>query len=369
MFYFGESMENIAVFYGGKSVEHEVSIITALQVLDNIDKEKFKVFPVYIDHKGAWWRVKNFLKKSSYKNFEKTKKQKIFIEFGKNSLFYGNFIKKEAKIDAIINCCHGTEGENGSLQGVFEFLNIPYSSAGVMASAVCMNKVVMKQLFEKHKFDITKWKYFKRGENINFEKLLNELKFPLFVKPANLGSSVGISKCENLEDLKLATEIAFGFDEFIIVEEGVQNLMEINCSVQVINGKVETSELEVPINWEKFLTYEDKYVSKTKGESKTKLGTKLNKKLKNDIEILSIKAYEKFFLSGVIRIDYLYNKQTKELFINEINTIPGSLSFYLWKPKGLTFSSHITNLIVQAQEKAKHKKENITQIDSPLLDL
>lgn len=362
-------MENIAIFYGGKSVEHEVSIITALQVMDNINKEKYKIFPVYIDHNGAWWKMINYMNKGEYKNLKKAKKHKVFVEFGSQCLFIKEIKKHKTKIDVAINVCHGTQGEDGCLQGVFELLGIPYSSAGVMASAVCMNKIVMKQLFEKHGLNITKWQYFKRDEKIDFAKTLENLKFPLFVKPANLGSSVGISKCENLQELEVATSIAFGFDEYIIVEEGVENLMEINCSVQKKDGKVQTSELEVPVNWEKFLTYENKYVSKTKGQTKTVVGADVKQDIRQKIEESATLAYEKFFLDGVIRIDYLFNKKTNELFINEINTIPGSLSFYLWKPKAISFSAHISNQIEQAKQKAKIKDMNITKIQSPLLDL
>jgi D-alanine-D-alanine ligase len=362
-------MENIAIFYGGKSVEHEVSIITALQVIENIDKEKYKVFPVYIAKNGEWWQLKDYLNKKAYLTLEKQKKMPISFKMGHSVFYSGSHFKKKIIIDAAINCCHGTYGEDGVLQGVFESLNMPYSSADVTSSGVCMNKIVMKQLFEYLGLPITNWLYFEKAQAINFEEIEKTLSYPIFVKPANLGSSVGISKCEEINQLKKAIEIAFSFDRFIILEQGVENLKEINCSVQKINKQICTSELEVPINWENFLTYEKKYISKSKQGNKTVIAPKLNNKLKQDIEDMSKKAYEKFFLDGVIRIDYLYDKKQKQLFINEINTIPGSLSFYLWKGKGLTFKEHITNQILNAKEKAEMKAENLTDFSSKLLKL
>ncbi|MGI5841768.1 MAG: D-alanine--D-alanine ligase [Christensenellales bacterium] len=360
-------MKNIAVFYGGKSVEHEVSVITGLQVLENIDKELFNPIPIYIDKQGIWWKVEDALNKATYKNFASAKKQKVFMKAGSKSLFLKKrFTLQEIKIYAAINLCHGTNGEDGVLQGTLDCLGIANSGSDVLASALCMNKIILKQLFEFHKFPCTKWVWFERGTKINLDDI--ELAYPLIVKPANLGSSVGISKCENKQELENALKVAFEFDRFAVVEECVQNLQEINCSVQMLNGEVETSELETPISWDKFLSYEDKYVSKNKSQAKRIVSPRLSRKLMNTVELLSKQAYIKFGLSGVIRIDYLYNTQTKEFYMNEINTIPGSLSFYLWKPKGISFKKQISLQIQQAEEKQAQKNKNNTNFNSVLLN-
>ena len=359
-------MENIAVFYGGKSVEHEVSILTALQTMKNIDEKKYIIYPVYIDKNGKWWTVKDFLNKENYIHFSKTKKQEVTVKFGEPYLYVG-FFKKKIKIDVCLNCCHGTNGEDGVLQGVFESLNLPYTGADVLSSSVCMNKIYMKQLFAFYEMPIVDYLFFSREEKIDIEDIRNKITFPLFVKPANLGSSVGINRCENLDQLKTAIEVAFHFDEFVIIEKGVENLKEINVSVQKIDGEIKTSELEHPIAWQKFLTFEEKYISKHKSDKKREIGIRLPEKLEKEIDELALKAYKNFNLSGVIRIDFLFDTQDKKLYINEINTIPGSLAFYLWKGRGISLKAHISLQIIQAKQKWMSKQKNNTEYVSNIL--
>lgn len=360
-------MENIAIFYGGKSVEHEVSVITGLQVIENIDREKYNPIPIFIDKNGFWWKIKNFKDKKQYTNIKKAKKNRVFVQMGKRALFFGGIFLKKISIDACINCCHGTNCEDGVLEGVFESMNVPSSAPSVLPSAICMNKIVTKQLFDYYGYSQTKYLFFKREDNIDINVITKKLRFPIFIKPANLGSSVGISKCESVSEIQNALEIAFSFDEYVIFEEGVENLKEINCSVQKIEGNIVASELEMPISWEKFLTYEEKYISKNKNEKKRVIGVKIGKKIKNQIEQLSCDVYKKLNLDGVVRIDYLLDNKTKKVYINEINTIPGSLAFYLWKPKGISLKQHITLQIVQANEKQQNKDKNKTNFNSNIL--
>ncbi len=362
-------MKNIIIIFGGKSVEHEVSIITGKQVIENIDKSQFNPIPVYIDREGVWWHGNDFSKKETFLNFDKTKHKKVFCFFGENSLYIKNLIrKKRIPIFAAVNCCHGTNGEDGALQGIFECLNIPYTSSEILGSSLCMNKIVMKQLFEFFNYRITRYKTVKRGEEIDLSTIVKEFTFPLFVKPANLGSSVGINKCENEEELKYALEVALNFDEWAIIEEAVLNLREINCSVQRIDGRIETSDLEEPISWEKFLTFEEKYINRgKKSGQKRKINVELPKELEEEIRKISKECYEKFFLDGIIRIDFLFNNETKQLYINEINTIPGSLSFYLWKGKGISFKKLISLAIMQAITRFENKKKNKTDFHSDIL--
>lgn len=360
-------MENIAIFYGGKSVEHEVSVITGLQVIENIDKEKFNIFPVFIDKDGLWWSVRDFKNKKTYANIKQEKKKQVFVAMGFACLFLKGFLTKKVKIDAVINCCHGTNGEDGVLEGVFQSMGVPSSGPDVLSSAICMNKIITKQLFDFYALPKTDYFSFKRDEKIDIDKVIEKLGFPVFVKPANLGSSVGISKCESANEIKNALEIAFSFDEYVILEKAVQNLKEINCSVQKIDGKIVASELEMPISWEKFLTYEEKYVQKNKNEKKRVVGVKIDKKIEKQIIDMSCFVYEKFDLDGCIRIDYLFDTKEKKVYINEINTIPGSLAFYLWKPKGISLKQHITLQIEQAKQKQKLKDKNKTNFNSNIL--
>lgn len=360
-------MENIAIIFGGKSVEHEVSVITALQVIKNIDRQKYNVLPIYIDKKGVWWTAKNADQKQTYAMISKAKKWQVQPLLGQAKIKIKKLFSKPTKIDAVINCCHGTGGEDGCLQGVLESLNVPYSGPDVLASAICMNKILCKQLFEYHNLPIVQHKIVCRGENVDLNTICSQLGFPIIVKPCSLGSSVGISCCEDVEQIQKALEIAFEFDSQAILEQAVQNLKEINCSVQKINGIVECGQLEMPISWEKFLTYEQKYVQKNKNAKKRIVNVKLPKKIQRQIENYSKLVYEKFCLDGVIRIDYLMDDSTKQIYINEINTIPGSLAFYLWKGKGISLRQHIDLQIEQAKQKWANKQKNKTNFSSNIL--
>lgn len=362
-------MKNIAIIYGGKSVEHDVSIITAKQVYENIDKQEFNPILVYIDKCGKWWVGKGLENKQTYVNFNPKKFKRVFLKTGENCFFVENFWGlKKIDIYAVINCCHGTMGEDGCLQGLLESFDFAYSGSDVLGSSLCMNKIFMKKIFEFHGLPIVKYFYLQRGKEIDLTEKMKDFGYPVFVKPANLGSSIGIDKCENEQELMQAIKVAFIFDEYVIIEKAVENLQEINCSVQKINGEVVTGELEEPISWKKFLTFEDKYISGgKKGPNKRKIRVELKEELERKIVDMSISAYKHFNLDSVVRIDYLYDKKQDQLYINEINTIPGSLAFYLWKGKGISFKKHISLQIEQAINKLQVKKQNKTNFNSEIL--
>lgn len=359
-------MLNVAVFFGGKSVEHDVSIITGRQVLANIDSAKYNVIPVYIDKNNKWWTGDDLDLSQTYLPFNQKKHKSISICAGENVFVINGFKQKRIKIDCAVNCCHGTCGEDGNLQGLLNLLDIASTGSDTLASSVCMNKIFMKRLFERFGFSIPKYITLKRQQIMEYENV--KLKFPLIVKPANLGSSIGISRVNNREELFSALETAFCFDEEVLIEEAVLNLREINCSVQKINDEIVTSDLEEPIAWEKFLSFEDKYVQNgKKSGQKRKLKVKIGKRLEKKIRDISSLCYEYFNLSGVIRIDFLLDDATKQLFINEINTIPGSLAFYLWKGKGISFKKLIDLQIEQAIKKREQKLLNKTNFQSNIL--
>lgn len=360
-------MLNVAVIFGGKSVEHDVSIITGRQVLNNIDKKKYKVIPVYIDKFGVWWTGKDLVESKTFLPFDGNKHKKISVIPGENFFLINGLFKKKVRIDCAINCSHGTNGEDGNLQGLLNLINVASTGSDTLSSSICMNKIVMKNLFEKLNLPVVKFVTLKRMDLMNYDKI--KLRYPLIVKPSSLGSSIGISKVYNSNDLFNALETAFNFDGEVIIEEAVDNLREINCSVQVINDEITTSDLEEPISWENFLSFNDKYIlGGKKSRQKRKTKVKIGKKLENKIRDISKFCYESFNLSGVIRIDFLLNNETKELYINEINTIPGSLAFYLWKGQGISFRKHIDLQIEQAVEKQAQKLLNKTEFESNLLE-
>lgn len=357
-------MKNICVIFGGKSVESEVSIITAKFAMQNFDFTKYKMFPVFIDKSGKWWTGKNFDKVETFKPFIPQKHKKVVLQAGSGGLYLKN---KFVKIDCALVCCHGGFGEDGSLSGLLNMLEIPYTCCNVEASSICMNKITMKKMFEHLNLPVTNYICLDK-ENADWEQLISKLKYPLFVKPANLGSSVGINKCTNLDELKVATEIAFNFDNLLIVEEAVENLIEYNCSSMRYNGEIVASQIEQPQSWSDFLNFEDKYIKKGKKLHKKMKHTKIGQRLEQKIKTMTKLVHSEFGLKGVVRIDYLFDKQSKKLYINEINTIPGSLAFYLWKSEKLSFKDIMDIIISQGIEEYQKRQNLITYYDSSILD-
>lgn len=331
-------MKNVAVFFGGVSSEHDISIITGIQTICSLDKEKYNVFPIYIAKNGKWVFSNKFDNVDIFLNFNENAYKKVFLLSGENVLYQKLSIltRKIAKLDVAIICCHGLNGEDGTLQGLLELSNIPYSSSGVLGSSVCMDKIIMKQIFEVNNLPITNYTWF-TSQNFDNEKeaickrIKEDLSFPLIVKPANLGSSIGISICKNISDFVKAVDIAKHYDNRIVIEEAVENLREFNCACLGHEGNImEVSELEEPISWDKFLSFEQKYLNFATVKYERKDNVKLNKAIKDKIKNITKTAFAKLCCSGVVRVNFLFNNKTDEIYINEINTIPGSLANYLW---------------------------------------
>lgn len=367
--------KNIGVLFGGQSVEHDVSIITGLQIIENIDKSKYNVTLFYIDKNGDWYTGNKLKDIEIYNEWEKNKK--------KINQFFPSLNKKDKKnvlnnINVLIIGSHGTYCEDGKLQGFLELLDIPYTSSGVVGSATGMDKIIMKKIFSGMHLPVLPYIWFtkhdwksKQKEWIN--KIHYTLDYPIFVKPANLGSSIGISMANNEKELINAIEIAVNYDKRILVEKGIEKAVEVNCSVVFNNGKIFVSELEEPVHWEKFLSFEDKYL-RNKTKSKTGLQTMLRKipaeisnELKTNIKDYSEKIYRAMDCKGIVRIDYILDNEKTKVFVNEINTIPGSMSFYLWEPLGIKFKKLIDIIIDEAIKENKTKKDYIIRYDSAIL--
>lgn len=363
-------MKNIIVLFGGKSAEHDISLITANLVLNAIDEEKYKVYPIYIDKENHWFYSKNF-KNNINKNFEKTE---IFLKMGEQTLFkktaFG--LKKLVKVDCAILCNHGLNGEDGTIQSVLELCSIPYSSPSPLSSAICMDKVVMKFLLEKFEFNVCPYVYFNKNEFENnkeeiFEKINSKLGFPVIVKPANLGSSIGISIAKNFEELEKSVDVAVCFDNKILVEKALINFQEINCACIGHKNEVIISSLEEPISYKDFLTFDEKYISKNKSNSKRVYPAKISDTIKQEIQQTSKEIFEKFDLSGVVRIDFMVCDYI--VYVNEINTIPGSLAYYLFEKENLSFGDVIDKLIDCANKKFDEKQHLTYCFESNVLNL
>jgi len=374
--------KRIGLFFGSKSVEHEISIITAMQVLNAIDKEKYEVVPIYIDKSGEFFTGDYLKEINNFKNLSlipKNSQKIINLKLNaKNKMIFEteSLFNKKIEIDIAFSTIHGTYGEDGKIQGIFEMLNIPYVGADVTSSALGMDKVLMKEIFKANDLPIVNHLWIKRDEWENkkdeiIKNIEEKIKYPLFVKPANLGSSIGITKAYDRENLIYGVEIAKFYDRKIIFEQSIENLREINCSVLGNDEPIASVCEEVKSNKD-FLDYESKYKSRPRQEQILKkfghtIPANISDIKTKEIQDLAIKTFKAIDCKGIARIDFLMDKTTEKVYVNEINTMPGAISFYLWEASGIPFPNLIDNLINLAYEIYDDKNKNITSIDSDVL--
>ena len=379
---------NVAVLFVGKSVEHEVSVISAMQAMQNMNKDKYQLYPVYITKKNELYYGEDLDKIDEYKNIprllEKSTKINIVTDGDKTYLLPQQqklFSKQKpiAVIDVAFPIVHGTNVEDGALQGFIKTLNLPFVGCDVLASAICMDKYAMKVMLRDAGFPVLDGLCFTvtdyKNSDVIIEKTEKKFGYPVVVKPVNLGSSVGISKADNKAEFEDALELAFTFADKILVEPAVVNLKEINCSVVGDYTEAEASELEEPVSADKILSYKDKYLDGGKKTGGSKGMTSLKRKIPADIpaetatEIkkIAVEAFKYLDCNGVVRIDYLMNSKTGEFWINEFNTIPGSLAFYLWEPLGIKYSELLDRLISLALKRQRNREEITYSFDTNIL--
>ena len=378
-------MKKVGVIFGGRSVEHEVSVITGMQIIENIDKDKYEVVPIYVNKDGKWLTGSSLMDFKNYKdnNFKDAKEIILSPNYGDKKIYIhpknvGIFCKKVlGEIDIVFPAFHGMNGEDGTVQGIFELMDIPYVGCGVLGSSVGMDKILMKDVYKANGLPVVDYtwfyraKWFKDKDEI-IKNIETKLSYPLFVKPANLGSSIGISKAKDQKGLIDAIEVAIKYDRKIIVEKAVENLREINCAVMGFDNEVVTSLCEEPIGWEEILSFEDKYVKsnekggKVSGERRI-IPADIEDNIREEIEDLAKKAFITIDGRGVSRIDFLLDSNNK-VYINEINTLPGSISFYLWEGKGYSFKELIDELISIAIKVHEEKKENMYSYEANLFN-
>lgn len=378
-------MKKVGVIFGGKTVEHEVSVITGMQIIENIDKNKYEVIPIYIDKNGKWLTGPSLMNFENYKtnNFPDVKEIILSPNHGNNKIYInpenvGLFKKKVLdEIDIAFPAIHGMNGEDGTIQGIFELMNIPYVGGGVLSSSVGMDKVLMKDVYKANGLPIVDYFWFYRSKwKVDMDKVIDEIEenisYPLFVKPSNLGSSIGISKANNRDELIEAIDIAINYDRKILIEKAVENGREINCAVMGYEENLMTSLCEEPLGWEEILTFEDKYVKSNmksgnnEGERRI-IPADIEENVREEIEELAKRAFKAIDCKGVSRIDFLLDKN-KKIYINEINTLPGSLAFYLWEKKGYPFIKLIDELINIAIETHEEKQKNLYSYEANLFN-
>ncbi|WP_349409435.1 D-alanine--D-alanine ligase family protein [Pseudalkalibacillus sp. SCS-8] len=373
----------VGVFFGGVSVEHEVSVISALQAIKAMDRDQYEPIPIYISKNKNWYTGEALLDIENYKDTDELLKQceRIIIttnDQGRPVIHRhttGMFGKKlVSEIDVAFPVIHGTYGEDGILQGFFELHDIPYVGCDVFSSAVGMDKVMMKQILRDSGVPILDYVWFYASKWLNdqdalVEKIENDLSYPVIVKPANLGSSVGISKATNREELEEAVELATEFAIKIVAEKMVTDLKEVNCSVLGDYEEAESSVCEEVLSSTDILTYQDKYQSgggskgggASKGMESTnrKIPAEMSDEMTTQVQQLAKDTFQILGCAGVSRIDFLIDKSTNQVYVNEINTIPGSLSFYLWEPTGKSFKE-LTSDMIKIALKRKRERESLT---------
>ena len=370
----------LGVLFGGVSVEHEISIITAVQAMKAMDKEKYDIVPIYIDKERNMYTGKLLMEIDSYKDMSLLKRYAKQVVFYQDKGHYflqsmGLFKRIVDEVDIVFPIVHGSGVEDGTIAGYLETIGVPYVGSNVLASALGQDKVIMKEIFKANDLPIVNYTWFYDYEYLNNKKevikQIKELGLPVVVKPASLGSSVGISVVHTEKELDDAISDAISYDKKILIEKMVENFIEVNCSVRGTSEECETSAIEEVVSSDEILSYRDKYMggSKTKGMASAGriIPARLDKKELEKIEELSKKVFRVLNLSGICRIDYLYDKKNKKIYINEPNTIPGSLSFYLWDPKGVPYKELLDQNITVAIREYKKRQRKTYSFDTNIL--
>ena len=356
-------MKNIAVFYGGQSVEHDVSVITGVMTVNSVNREKFNAIPIYVHNDGKFYTGELLRDLDNYKNLNFKKLTAVTLVCGENVLYAvkGKRIKPLYAISVAINCMHGERGEDGSLAGLLRMCAIPLASPQTLGSAVCMDKCFTKTVMRGLK--IKTLPSVQIRSIADCERVKKKLKFPVIIKPACLGSSIGIRSAKNDEELNSAISYALRFGEKAIAEPMLNDFTEINCAAyRKINGEVKVSECERPVGREKFLSFGDKYQTGTRV-----FPADISKEASDKIKSVTERAYNELLLDGVVRIDYFLVGE--DLYINEINTVPGSLAYYLFGQTLRDFTTMLDELITAAIKKGAFESTTQKTYKSGILNM
>lgn len=380
---------NIGVFFGGRSTEHEISVISANQAMHAIDTNRYDVTPIYITKQGHLYTGEALMDIANYRDIPSllTKCKEVYMRpvFGDYNLYSTkkSLLSKEPKIetslDVVIPVLHGANGEDGSFQGILQASGIPFAGCDVLSSANGMDKITMKLILRASGIPVVDYVWFtdhqwftKRDEIIN--QIEKELGYPVIIKPSNLGSSVGIGRADNREQLISKVGEAEKYSSRLIVEHLVEQLQEINCSVLGDADEYQTSVLEEPIKTGDILSYEDKYMGGSKGAkgmqaSAKRIPAELPEDLTERIQFLAGETFRVLGCHGVSRVDVIVDKKDNSVYVNEINTIPGSLSFYLWEASGISFTELMNRLVSLALKRNRDASKKTLSFDQNIFAL
>lgn len=377
----------IGVIYGGETVEHEVSVISALQAMNNLNEDKYDIVPIYKSKDRIWYTGHMLRDIEFYKEFEDEKKyatKVMLYKKGKTFLLQrttGIFRKDITDLDVILPVVHGNNVEDGSLAGLLDSIGIPYVGSHVLGGALGQDKVVMKQVMESVNLPIVPYTWFYDSEYLdNKENILKEIKkigYPVIVKPATLGSSIGIEVAKNEKDIESKIEDAMEYDTKIVVEKVIENLTEVNASVLGNYEYQKVSPLEEVMGEDEILSFADKYLGNAKSKGTASKGmastsrivpARISEKLTKEIQDTAKQVFKVLNLSGVCRVDFLIDNKENKFYINEPNTCPGSLSFYLWKEAGMKYSELLDEMVSIAIKEYKHKNQKTMSFKSSIFD-
>lgn len=375
------SKVQLGVIFGSRSCEREVAIISAVQLMNAVDTEKYDVIPVYIDEKGVWYTGSVLRKIETFQHFSPdmagVEQVSLDMTAGSGALMadrpgkglFGHPTRVlAARLQVCVIVMHGLHGEDGTLQGMLELADLPYTSTGVAGSAIGMDKIMMKQFFKGADLPVlpgtwytrSGWEKDKDGILADVEE---KLGYPVFVKPANLGSSIGVSRADDREGLIAALDLAFDYDRRVLVEKGLDKPLELNCSVLGYDDDVQASPIEMPVlsAGDNMLDFSEKYLrnggSKGMASLQRLLPAPIEDSLRDEIQRLSCEIFRMLDCKGVVRIDYMFDRASEKLFITEINTIPGSLAFYLWENAGVKYQQLIDRMVQYALH--AHEDKNL----------
>lgn len=378
----------VGVLFGGRSVEHDVSVVTGHQIMNAFDPERYEVVPIYISREGMWYTGDPLRDVKNFQNevvslagvvpailSPSVQHHGLIINPTPSGLFGKSQVKR---LDVAFPAIHGSHGEDGTLQGLFELADIPFVGCGVLASAIANDKLMAKNVLREAGVPVVDAVGFTRAEWLNdpdkiVAKITGGLTFPVFVKPVTLGSSIGIGRAEDEKLLRAFIDVAANLDRRILVESAVLNCVEINCSVLGDERGYQASVLEQPVSWQEFLTYEEKYLRSGSGEGMKGADRIIPAPLDADftakIQETAIRAFRAIDGRGITRIDFLVRPENGEIFLNELNTLPGSLSFYLWEPTGIPPRELVARLVTLAQDGYAEKRRNSYDYRTNLLEL
>jgi D-alanine-D-alanine ligase len=375
----------VAVLFGGRSVEHDVSVVTGNQVMRAFDPERYEVVPVYINRDGRWYTGEPLLDLKTFQNevasMKGVKEAILSPATHHHGLIIdpatGYFAKSVVKrLDVVFPALHGSHGEDGTVQGLCELADVAYVGCGVLASAAANDKIMTKIILKQHGIPVVDGVHLSRNEweadpDAVIRRITAALSYPMFVKPATLGSSIGVGRANDETILRASLDVATHFDKTVLVEQAVTDGIEINCAVLGSESTMRASVLEQPVSWDQFLTYEEKYMRGGEGMKSADrlIPAPLNDDLTAKIKDITLRGFKAIGGRGTARIDFLVRPEQSEVYLNEINTMPGSLAFYLWQHEGLSPAQVVTELVECAKETQAEKRRNTYNYQTNLIEV